>query len=143
MRFPFNLYIENHPLSITTQFNSYLCFVQDRIILLLTFKSLQLPFFPWHTTNYIPKRYFIIFTNTKGLQLFPEKLLLYDIICEIMLQIYCILAITQYCRPFMFAFLLPLSALYLFIFFCCCVIVISEIIRINRNKFLLEVVAIS
>lgn len=58
----------------TTQFNSYLRFVQkkNRIILLLTFKSLQLPSLLARYKLY-SKRYFIIFTNTKGLQLFPES----------------------------------------------------------------------
>lgn len=110
------LYIESPLKYYHTVQQLFICFVPDRIILLLTFKSLQLPFFPWRSTNYIPKRYFIIFTNTKGLQLFPEKLFCMISFCEIMLQIYCVLAITQYCRHSCFCFFLS-AFLYVYLLF--------------------------
>lgn len=99
----------------TTQFNSYLRFVQKKNE--SSYYSHSNPFnFPLsrRATNYIPKG-ILLFSLTQKVYNYFQKALLYDIICEIMLQIYCILAITQYCTLYAFLF-----AFFLFAFYFCC-----------------------
>lgn len=129
------IYTFNYPLVYhTVQQLFTLCTKKKRIILLLTFKSLQLPSFPARYKLY-SKRYFIIFTNTKGLQLFPESSFVwYHLWNNVANLLYTSNNAILYIVRILVCFF---SLCFLFL------LLRSEICRINRNKLLLAVFAIS